>query len=406
MIDALRARLYSLAERRLLWAVLVGYVALRTVSAFFILLVADRQGPEGITGGPDNGHSAGYWDVTRAWDGHWYQTIATQGYPDHVPRDEHGTPQQNPLAFYPLYPMAVRALMAVTGGSFSVVGSLLALAVGAVAAVLMAQLLRPRIGAYASWWAVMVLMASPPSPVFQMTYTESTALALVLGFVLALDRERWLAAGWVALLIGTARPVAVPLGLAALAVCVARWRRRERDPVPTYERLEMLFVLLACGVSALVWPMTTWFLTGEGDAYESTMASWRGSQVIEPFMPWVNNFRYLFGGWGLLVLVVLVAAYVALMVGPWAARLGVAMRAWTLAYGFYLLAVLDVWTSTYRYLLFAFPVAVVLIGAGWRAPERRTLLGVRGAVWVVLGLAWQLWWCLELLVIVPPDNPI
>ena len=64
-----------------------------------------------------------------------------------------------------------------------------------------------------------------------------------------------------------------------------------------------------------------------------------------------------------------------------------------------LLAVLDAWTSTYRYLLFMFPLLIVFVGAGWTDRAKRLLVGWRTVIWVVLGLGWQVWWCWTLLVL-------
>ncbi|WP_460468316.1 hypothetical protein [Calidifontibacter terrae] len=397
----------DLADRRLIVMVLATYAVLRVFSAILIEVVAAHQDPAGVPNGPANGATTSYWDVVRTWDGEWYRKIAETGYPREVPRNELGVVQQNPWAFYPLYPMLTRVLMAVTGGSFAVVGSLFALACGAVAAVLMAILLRPRIGAAAAWCATALLFASPPSPVFQMTYTESLALALLFAFLIAIEREWWEWAGLIAIALGLARPVAVPLGVVALVACLMRWRARRERPLDGWEISQLGIMLTATAASAGIWPAIAWASTGERSAYTETMASWRGTGKVVPFKPWIDNFHLLFGGVALPMLLLFVIGYAVLFAGPWASALGGPMRAWCLAYGFYLLAVLDVWTSVYRYLVFVFPVAVVLIGAGWKRPERRVLVGIRTAVWLVLFLGWQWWWCAELLLIHPPsDYPI
>lgn len=407
MARALRSRVTGLVDRRLITVVLATYVVLRAFSAVLIGVVAAHQDPAGVPGGPADGESPSYWDIVRTWDGEWYRKIAEDGYPAQIPRDEHGTVQQNPWAFYPLFPMLTRLLMAVTGGSFAVAGSLFALVCGAAAAVLMAVLLRPRIGASAAWLATALLFASPPSPVFQMAYTESLALALLLGFLLAVDRGWWEWAGLIAIVLGLARPVAVPLGVVALVACVLRWKERKARPLDRWEYSQLGIMLVATAVSAGIWPAIAWASTGERNAYTETMASWRGSGKVVAFKPWVDNFHLLFGSAAVPVLLLFVLGYALLFAGPWAQALGGPMRAWCLAYGFYLLAVLDVWTSVYRYLVFVFPVTVILIGAGNRRPDKRVLLGLRAAVWLVLFLGWQWWWCAELLLIHPPaDFPI
>ena len=54
-----------------------------------------------------------------------------------------------------------------------------------------------------------------------------------------------------------------------------------------------------------------------------------------------------------------------MVAGPWARNLGADLRTWTLAYPAYLAAVLDPFTSIFRYLIPLFPLLVVVLGAGW-----------------------------------------
>lgn len=406
-----QTRLRRLLTHRFVPAVLAVYLLARLISAVFIRFVAEHQDPIGIPGGTDHPGVVGYFDMTRIWDGEWYRRIAEQGYPDHFPVDESGRVQQNEWAFYPLYPMLVRLGMTLTGGSFAVVGSLLALALGGAAMVVTGLLLRDRIGPFAAFCSVAVFAATPPSPTFQLAYTESLALLLTVGFLLAISRSRWWVAAGLALLTGIARPIALPLGLVALVTVLLRWRRRHEDPIRSSEYVAMATTLVSCGLSGLVWPTYAGWVTGRPSAYTDTMASWRLGAEIVPFRPWWDNFRFALGEvTGPLVVLVLVLLAVAAMAGPWARGLGPQLRVWTLGYLLYLGAVLDVWTSTYRYLLFAFPLVVVAIGAGWAPGDPRgrgRLVGWRAVVLVLLGLGWQLWWVWELLRFEPPaDYPV
>ena len=88
----------------------------------------------------------GYFVVTANWDGQWYHEIADLGYPVPLPTGPDGAVQQNPWAFYPVFPMLTRALMWLTRGDFYVVGSTVSLVVGAVAVVLMFRLVDDAVG--------------------------------------------------------------------------------------------------------------------------------------------------------------------------------------------------------------------------------------------------------------------
>ncbi|MGN6415756.1 hypothetical protein [Flexivirga sp.] len=392
-----RGRAVDLLHRRLLVCVVAAYLLLRVFSAVVMQLVAAQQDPGFIffSHGQQD-----YWLMTHVWDGRWYQTIVEQGYPAQLPTDG-GVVQQNQWAFYPMYPELVRALMTLTGGSFAVVGSLLSLVLGAVAVGMMAVLVRDKVGPVAAFCVVCVFAASPPSPVLQMTYTESLALVLLIGALLALQRQKWWWAGAAALATGLARPVAVPLAVVALVALWLRWRDREERPIARREWAAMASTLVGCGIAGAIWPAIAWWRTGVPSAYTDTMAAWRSDHTIVYFQPWVANFDQILGNGfaAVLLLAVLVLGFVLITIGPWADAMGPIMRTWLFAYAFYLLAVLDAWTSTYRYLLFMFPILIVFVGAGWKDRAQRLLVGWRTVIWVGLGLGWQVWWCWTLLVL-------
>ena len=82
--------------------------------------------------------------------------------------------------------------------------------------------------------------------------------------------------------------------------------------------------------------------------------------------------EYAFGDtWGPVMLVVVPLVVVAMVAGPWARNLGADLRTWTLAYPAYLAAVLDPFTSIFRYLIPLFPLLVVVLGAGLGRPSRQ-----------------------------------
>jgi len=385
---------------RFLGQVLAAYLLCRVFSFVVLAVVAGHQAPVTWTGPhPD------YLSMTVLWDGSWYREIAENGYPVPLPVDPStGAVSQNAWAFYPAFPLLSRLLMSVTGLGFPVVASTLALVCGAGAAVLMAVLLRDRVGPRVAFAAVLVYASFVASPILQVAYTESLAMLLLVGFLLALARERWLVASLLALGLGVTRPIAVPLGLVALVAVVLRWRRRSGERLPRGELLSMGAVLAACGVAGLAWPAIAWWVTGVRSAYTDTMATWRSAGEVTPLRPWLDIARYLGGDTlGPTGLAVLVVALVLMVLGPWARALGPQLRVWCLAYPAYLAVVLDPWTSIFRYLLPLFPLAVVLVGGGW---SRRPPHGLRWrtGLLVLAGLVLQVWWVWELYRFVPPSD--
>jgi len=164
-------------------------------------------------------------DVTSTWDGGWYLAVAAGGYPEAVPAIGGST-----LAFFPVYPLLVRAVDAVPFvtpiGAGLLVGGLAALGATVVIWLLGRQLL----GADVADRAVALLAFFPGSFVLSMVYAEGVMLLLAAGCLLALVRRRWLVAGVLAAAATATRPNAAALigscGWAALVAIRSRgaWR--------------------------------------------------------------------------------------------------------------------------------------------------------------------------------------
>lgn len=399
-----------LLDARFLALVLLVWTVLRLVSGVILWQVAHHHQDPSVYDTSGGSSVPVFFQFAVLWDGQWYEQIATQGYPEQLPTGTDGTTvQQNPWAFYPIFPLLARGVMALTGVSFAVAGVAVATVLGYAAAVVVAGLLREQVGRWGALAGVTLLGAYPSAPTFQVAYTESLALLLLAAALWLLVRQRWWAAALVALLTGLARPVALPLGLVALVVVVARWRGRAARPVARGEYAGMAAALVGCGLAGLIWPAVAWWRTGVPDAYTRTMSSWRGGESVTPFLPSVERAQWLWGDvLGLLVLAVGAGLLLTAVLGPWAAGLGLALRTWCLGYAFYLFAALDPWTSLYRYLMLLFPLFVVLAGAGWARGTGpvlpRWVAPTRTGVLAALMIAWQVWWVWYLFQFVPPSD--
>ena len=84
------------------WFPLTVYAITRLADLVLILVAARHQVdlPKGGT----------YGSLASNWDGQWYLSIATHGYPTTIPRDPGGHTLQNPWGFYPAYPAPRRKL--------------------------------------------------------------------------------------------------------------------------------------------------------------------------------------------------------------------------------------------------------------------------------------------------------
>lgn len=161
--------------------------------------------------------------ATSTWDGGWYVLVADAGYPSAVP-----TTGSSTLAFFPLYPLLLRAFDALPFltpiGAGLVVCGLTATAAAVVIWVLGRRLL----GAEVADRAVALFAFFPGSFVLSMVYAEGVFLLLAAGCLWALVDRRWVLAGVLAALCTASRPNAVAvIGACAWASLVAIRSRRD-----------------------------------------------------------------------------------------------------------------------------------------------------------------------------------
>src|SRR5258706_1234989 len=127
--------------------------------------------------------------VGDAW---FYRQIATSGYES---RSLDGTPK-NTWAFFPVYPLLVRAMGGGNGASFSIV-AVLTSNIALLAALFAVAAAGRELGASdddierATWYIALF----PTSYFFSLPMTESVFLLLSAGAFLAAARQRWWAAG-------------------------------------------------------------------------------------------------------------------------------------------------------------------------------------------------------------------
>jgi hypothetical protein len=166
--------------------------------------------------------------VLGAWDAGYYLAIADGGYPAAFDAS-----RPSVHAFFPLYPLTIRAVHAVTPLSFVQAGVLLNTIFGTGAAVLIWLLVKRLSDRDAATRATALVCFFPWAFVFTMAYAEPLLLLLAAGCLLALHDRRWLIAGLCALLAGAARPNGAALGFccAWAALDAIRSRREWRSLV-------------------------------------------------------------------------------------------------------------------------------------------------------------------------------
>jgi hypothetical protein len=129
-------------------------------------------------------------DWFNVWDAEWYLRIAHWGY-----RYPHTGGQEGNVAFFPLYPLLVRAV-AFTGLDARLAGYLVSnLALLGAALLLWKLVVRETGNQRTALSAVAFLLVGPVSFFFSTIYTEGLWLFLTLGALYWAKQERWLAAG-------------------------------------------------------------------------------------------------------------------------------------------------------------------------------------------------------------------
>ncbi len=155
-----------------------------------------------------DGPAAAMLEPWAHWDGVWFIRIAADGYGAH----------QNSQAFFPLYPLLVRAVSWVAG-DFVIAGVLVSLTCYAGAMILLYQLVKEDFGASAGAWTIVFISLFPTALVFQAVYSESLFLLLSVACFAAARRGNWLAAGLAGLLATATRSS----GLALLVPLAFMW---------------------------------------------------------------------------------------------------------------------------------------------------------------------------------------
>jgi hypothetical protein len=174
-------------------------------------------GPRGLIGRDEQAHVFG---ALGAWDGRWYRTVAANGYLLEPGR-------QSDPAFFPLYPLLLRALHGF-GLGYLAAGVVLSQLAFLAALVAFEVLTRELFGPSFARRTVVYLALFPMGFVFSMAYPESVVLCAIALAAVAALRGRWIAAAILMAVGSLARPetlfVSIPLLALALRERVPRQR--------------------------------------------------------------------------------------------------------------------------------------------------------------------------------------
>jgi mannosyltransferase PIG-V len=182
------------------------------------------------------------------WDSAWYLRIADSGYGNSVPR----------AAFFPLYPLLIRGVATVLGGSngaLLVAAYLVSLTAFLGALTLLYRLTELELGRRLARPTLLLLAVFPAAVYFGAPYSESLFLLLAVGAFYAARTGRWAWAGACAGLASATRSAGL---LLLLPLALIWW-----DSRPRRARDAAWLALAPAGIAAYA----AWLGLAEGDAF-------------------------------------------------------------------------------------------------------------------------------------------
>jgi hypothetical protein len=214
----------------LVFAVTRGALFLLAYLSLAVLPLNPDPSVAGPTGEPWRGFPDNLWlDGWARWDAGWYRHIATHGYADQAV----GPAGQRNLAFYPVYPLAMR-LVSLAGPEPLAAGILVSNTAFLAALLLLHRMARARFGAEAAFRCVLLLSVFPFSFYFSAVYSEGLFLLLAVASLFLGAQGRWARASFCALLCGATRAPGLALAPALGLLYLDRIRfdlRRVRPDV-------------------------------------------------------------------------------------------------------------------------------------------------------------------------------
>jgi Mannosyltransferase (PIG-V) len=313
------------------------------------------------------------WNLLFHWDALWYARIVAHGY-DYAP----GT--QSSVAFFPLLPMAIYALRALTGSGTAFAGFLITNTCLFVSAVLLRRIAQldffppSRVPERSLWF----LLLCPMTFFHSAVYTESLFLMFSLGAILFARKRQWLGAGICGAMLTATRTnallILVPLLWEAFAPSAKSENREANDRGISASRWWLLLV-----PSGLV-AYSVYLFTRFGDplAFLRVQAAFHreGASLLTAFNT-ATRYPVPYGAFFIASAVTAIAV----------CGFGFVQRV-RLSYQLYALAMLalclstSIWESLPRYLSVVFPFYITL--GSVRSESLRTLLLSTSAAIMVL----------------------
>jgi hypothetical protein len=314
------------------------------------------------------------------WDAGWYYGIAEGGY-------KFSTDQQSNAAFFPVYPMLIRAVHVVIGSHramwWFVCGIIVSNAALVVALIYLFLLVRLEFDEQTARRAVLYFLIFPTTLFLSAVYAESVLLAFVLGSFYHARKGEWWIAGILGCVATASRPPGAVLGLGLLVEYLLQAEFNWRKARPNILALG----LVPLGLIGFFTYMH--YAAGTGTAATQAQYVW-GLRLQDQWHTLAPFFQRGGTAHGTLIDLAFTLAFAALAIIA-AFRLRASYVAYAIAY----IIFITMWGSLEsipRYVLGCFPAFFLLALAGrndlfhrWYVPISSGLAAVFMAVFAVWG---------------------
>jgi hypothetical protein len=216
------------------------------------------------------------------WDSRWFIRAAQFGWPAHLPHVD-GHVAGNTIAFFPLFPLTIRWLSALTGLSLLTSGIIITATTGLTAIVGVWALVRHFTDQGSADRATLLVAMFPGTFVLSMVYSEGIVVTCLAFGLLALLQRRWLLAGILGLLATATSPIALAFEVSCLW-CAYQELTRSRN-------WRALSAPILAPLGFVAYQLWLWAHTGNLLAWRLTE---RGGWKSYPSLAWPVHLVVLF----------------------------------------------------------------------------------------------------------------
>jgi hypothetical protein len=310
------------------------------------------------------------WTLLFHWDALWYARIVAHGY-------EYAPGTQSSVAFFPLLPMAIYALRAITGLGTALAGFLITNTCLLVSAILLRRIVfldfpsPSRVPEQAVWF----LLLSPMTFFHSAIYTESPFLLFSLGAILFARKQQWLGAGICAAFLTATRANAILILIPLLWEAFAPVTKIEEQTVDRRSISSSPWWLLLAPSGLIACSVYLFARFGDPLAFLHAQAAFyrEGANIFDAFTT-AGRYPVPYGAF----FIASAAAAIAICVFGFVQRIRLSYQ----LYAFAMLALClstSIWESLPRYLSVVFPFYITL-GSVRSEGLRSLLLAASAAV--------------------------